>query len=251
MQFSQTQKLEIRDNGYTVVRGAVPGVMVREAVRAINHSLGKGVPPDEVATYAAQSYCPDVKTTPVITDLFNATPLYSLMESVLGEGRFAPATGGQIALRFPTMKDPPAAARPHLDGIHSPTNGVPEGKLHNFTALVGVLLSDLPEGNAGNFTAWPGSHQKYAEYFREHGTEGLTGGAPKIDLPAPHQITGRAGDAVVCHYQLGHGITANTSPNIRYAVFFRVRHHEHDSHSWEVLTDLWRDWPGVRELEGS
>ncbi len=74
--------------------------------------------------------------------------------------------------------------------MYSPTNGVKEGTIGNFTALVGVFLSDLPEPFAGNFTVWPGSHRLYETYFREQGPQALLKGMPKVDLPEPEQFTG-------------------------------------------------------------
>jgi hypothetical protein len=179
MQFNFQQKREIFENGYTIIRGAVPQVMIDAARRAINHSVGQGMNVDEMTTFRAQSYCPDVKNTAVISDLFNKTPVFSLTESVIGEGNFNPAGGGQIALRFPIMKDPPPKPGPHLDGFPTPTNGVPEGTIANFTALVGVLLSDLPESNAGNFTVWPGTHRSTEKYFQERGADAFLEGFPQ------------------------------------------------------------------------
>jgi hypothetical protein len=68
--------------------------------------------------------------------------------------------GGQIALRFPSLQDPPKEPRPHIDGMYSPTNGVKKGTINSFTGLVGVLLSDLPDENRGNFTVWTGTHNQ-------------------------------------------------------------------------------------------
>lgn len=248
MQFTTLQKQEIFENGYTVVPGVVPQVMVQAARRAINNELGEGMEPSQMSIFRSQSYCPQVKNTPVITDLLNKTPAFALAESLLGEGNFRPAGGGQIALRFPMMRDPAPKAGPHLDGMSSPSNGVAPGTIGNFSMLIGVLLSDLPEPNAGNFTVWPGTHRATAKYFEEHGADAFLEGMPKIDLPQPVQITGQAGDVVFCHYQLGHGITPNSSSNIRYAIFFRLKHKDHDSHHREVLSDIWRDWPGMADI---
>jgi hypothetical protein len=248
MQFNFQQKQEIFHNGYTVVRGAIPQVMVEAARRAINYSVGQGMNVDEMTKFRAQSYCPEIKNTPVISDLFNKTPAFALAESLIGEGNFRPAGGGQIALRFPIMKDPPPRVGPHLDGFPTPTNGVPEGTIGNFTALIGVLMSDLPEPNAGNFTVWPGTHRSTEKYFQERGADAFLEGFPKVELPQPVQITGKAGDLVFCHYQVGHGIAPNVSPNIRYAIFFRLKHHAHDSHSKETLSNIWMDWPGMQEV---
>lgn len=248
MQLNHAQKRHFFENGWVQVAGVVPRVMVDEARRAINHSLGQGTHPDDVSRFSAQSYCPELRSTPLITDLYNATPLRALAESAIGEGQINPISGGQIALRFPIVKDPPPAPGPHLDGVHTSNNGVPKGTISNFTALVAVLLSDLTRDDAGNFTVWSGSHRVYEEYFKAKGHDILLGATPKIEVGPPRQIMGKAGDVVLCHYQLGHGITPNVSPDVRYAVFFRLKHRDHDEQKIEVLADIWRHWSGIREV---
>jgi hypothetical protein len=71
---------------------------------------------------------------------------------------------------------------------------------------------------------------------------------PALPLPPPLQITGQAGDAVLCHYQLAHGIAGNGAPHIRYAVYFRLHHVDHEQLHWECMTDIWREWAGMRDL---
>jgi len=71
---------------------------------------------------------------------------------------------------------------------------------------------------------------------------------PNVTLPEPVQITGRAGDIVFCHYQIAHGVTPNASPHVRYAIFFRLTHVDHEPQKWESMTDIWREWPGLREV---
>ena len=73
---------------------------------------------------------------------------------------------------------------------------------------------------------------------------------PDIPLPEPRQLTGEPGDAVLCHYQLGHGIAGNSSPHIRYAVYFRLKHVDHASIELECMTDIWREWVGMRDVVG-
>ncbi len=253
MQLSNVQKQHFIEHGFVQISGVVPRVMVDAALRAINHSVGEGMEPAQMTKFRAQTYCPEVTGTPAITGLLNDTPLFSMCESLIGEGTLKRAGGGQIALRFPGLQDPPRKPGGHLDGMYSPTNGVKEGTIGNFTALVGVLLSDLPDENAGNFTVWPGTHPHlhlFEKYFQEHGPESLLNGMPKVELPQPRQITGRAGDAVICHYQLMHGIAPNVSPHIRYATFFRLKHRDHDTHPMEVMTDIWLDWEGLHEAVG-
>jgi len=248
MELTDEQKRTFAERGVLKLPGIVPPEFVARARRAINAYLGqKGMDPNELTKYRAQSYCPGLGADPVITDLYDVTPIRSVAESFIGEGKIHPVNSGQIALRFPSL-DPPAAPRPHLDGMYSPTNGVKEGTIANFTALVGVFLSDVPEPYMGNFTYWPGTHRLYEAYFREHSPQSLLDGMPKVDLPVPEQFTGQAGDAALVHYQIAHGIAGNASPNVRYGIFFRLRHVDHDRYHWECMTDIWKEWSGMRAV---
>lgn len=248
MQLSQTQKQEIYQHGYTLIREAVPRPIIERALRAINADLGeRGMAPDQLDIMRQQTYCPDLTRDPAITDLFNGSVLPGLLESVLGGGNVPRVGSQQIALRFPSMGEP-KAPRSHLDGKPSGKNGVAPGTIANFTALIGIFLSDLDTEYAGNFAVWPGTHREYEKVFRVHGPEVFLSGIPEFPMPEPVQLTARAGDAVICHYQLAHAATVNVSPHIRYASFVRIKHPDHDSHKLEVLSDIWRDWPGMQEV---
>ncbi|MGW0228846.1 phytanoyl-CoA dioxygenase family protein [Actinopolymorpha singaporensis] len=248
MRLTTAHKQALYGDGFVRLPGIVPSGLVNAALRAINGSLGsEGIHPDELVTFRSRSYCPELQTSQAITDLLHRSPLWEVAESAIGEGAIAPVNAGQIALRFPTPGTPhdPHA---HIDGMYSPHNGVPKGTIANFTALVGVFLSDVPTSYAGNFTVWPGSHRQYEGYFREHGPDSLLNGMPDVKVAEPEQVTARAGDAVLAHYQLGHGIAGNASPHIRYAIFFRLSHVDHQSVRWECMTDIWREWAGMRDV---
>jgi len=239
------QREALLRDGYATVAGVVPAAPLAAALRAINHSLGQGLPPADLPVFRSRSFCPELQRAPVILDLLRATPAWLLAESLLGEGRVEAVRSGQIALAFP-QTEPPEAPYPHLDGLHTPTNGVPAGEVLSFTLLVGVILSDVTGPGAGNLTVWPGSHRRYESYFRDNGPKSLLGGMPPIALPDPVEVTGSVGDVVLCHYQLAHAVGANTSPHVRYAVYFRLKSRGHDGRRWECLTDLWKEWPGLR-----
>jgi hypothetical protein len=231
------------------IPGVIPGAGVQAALRAINHSLGSGMNVADVPQLQARGHCPELRRQPVITDLVNRTPAIELLESLLGRGKVSGVNDGQIAMRFPmraTLDGPPAEPHPHLDGMYTPLNGVPQGKLLNFTLLAGVFLSDVPERNCGNFTVWPGTHLSHARYFRARGPRSLLKGMPKVRLPEPHQITVRAGDLVLAHYLLAHSVAPHVGAHVRYAVFFRVYSTAHHEHPWRTMTDPWLDWPGLR-----
>ena len=246
MRLTADQQESLLGDGYVGVPGVVPAARVTAALRAINHSLGQGLPPAQLPVFRSRSFCPELQRDAVILDLLHATPAWSLAESLLGEGCIEAVRSGQIALAFP-QAEAPGPPHPHLDGLHTPTNGVPAGEVRSFTLLVGVVLSDVTAPGAGNLTVWPGSHRVYESYFRDVGAKALVRGMPPVALPEPRELTGRAGDVVLCHYQLAHAAGANTSAHVRYAVYFRLKSRDHDGRRWECLTDLWREWPGVRE----
>lgn len=249
MELTYAQKQTLYDQGFIRLPGIVPKEIVHNALRAINASLGsQGINPAQLSTFRSQSYCPEVTSTAPIVGLLNASPLWSLAESAIGSQAIQPVHGGQIALRFPGMGGVAAPPQPHLDGMYTPTNGVPEGTIKNFTALVGVFLSDIPHDFMGNFTVWPGTHRLYESYFRKHGPQSLLNGLPPLELPQPQQITAQAGDAILGHYQLAHGIAGNASPFIRYGIFFRLIHKNHAAWQWECMTDIWREWSGMQQI---
>lgn len=248
MKLTPNQKQKLYTDGYVKIPGVIPHFMVEEAVRAINHSLGEGIDPAQMMTFRQRSFCPELQRTPVITDLFNKTPALALAESAIGQGKIQPVRGGQIALRFPLLLDPPLPPTPHLDGMHGKYNGVPEGEIRNFTMLVGVALSDVTTDYAGNLTVWPGTHHIYEQYFRERGPQALLEGMPKVDLPEPAQLTARAGDVMLVHYEVSHSAAPNVSPYPRYAIYFRLKHVDHDTHPREAMTNIWMDWEEMREF---
>ena len=245
MELSYDQKQSIVRDGFVKIPGVVPRVMVDRALREINHAVGEGMDTADMTRFRAQTYCPQITRSPAIGGLLNATPAWSLAESAIAEGRIQPTDCGQIALRFPSLQDPPGTPRPHIDGMYSPTNGVEMGTIGNFTALAAIFLSDVPKPFAGNFTVWPGTHRLNGEFFKEHGPESLLQGMPAVELPEPLQITGQAGDMVLAHYLLSHGCATNTSPHVRYAVFFRLTHVDHGSQKWESMADPWLQWEGI------
>ncbi len=249
MQLSFDQKKSLYEQGFLQVANVVPEVMVKAARKRINHSLGQeGMSPEQLTKHRAQSFAPEIQRSEEIVNLVMKTPAWDYAQSLIGEGTLNPVTGGQIALRFPTLLDPAPPPRPHLDGMHTPTNGVPEGKIQNFTLLLGVLLSDLPEPNAGNFTVWPRTHTLFEEYYREHTPEDLMTGMPRVKMPEPHQICGKAGDIVLVHYQTGHTACHNVSDNIRYAIFFRLYREGHGDFCRECMLDIWKEWDGMRDV---
>jgi hypothetical protein len=236
------------DEGYLLVPDLVPRARVEAALGAINHSLGEhGLAKDALPTMRAQTFCPELASAPEILDLFGGG-LAALAEAAVGPGRVRAPRTGQIALRFPQRRASPRDPPPHIDGMPGGGNGVAPGTIYHFTALGGVFLSDVTLPFHGNFTVWPGTHVALARHFGAHGTDGLLTRFPPIALPPPRQLHVRAGDGLLAHYQLAHGVAANVGPHVRYAAFFRLFHEAHDPASTATMLDPWREWEGLRAL---
>ena len=251
MRLDGTQQRALLDDGYLLVPGLVPRERVDAALKAINHSLGEeGIAKDQIWTLRAQTFCPELASAPEILDLYRATPVVELAEAAIGVGKVVTPTTGQIALRFPQRVAEPKLPYPHIDGMPGPLNGVEAGTLYHFSALAAVFLSDVSAPFQGNFTVWPGSHRVLETYFGAHGTGELIRGFPPIEMAPPRQLIAKAGDVLLAHYQLAHNAAANVGPFVRYAVFFRLTHQDHDPTSTATLTDLWREWDGVRGRPG-
>lgn len=234
-------KTALRRDGYAIFRDLVPIGLISAARRVIDEDLQKNYDSSRQVEYDNQSYCPGIRDSRVITDLVKKSPVRALIDEALG-WHSVDVWPGQIALRRARSAKQAALPTPHIDGIPSPVNGVPGKEISNFTALVGVYLSEVKQEFAGNFTVWPGSHHLLEQYFRSRGPAAVAEGMPKIPLGQPVQLTCSPGDVVLCHYQLAHAGAANTSDHDRYAVYFRVCFKNIQKRRWELLTNIWNGW---------
>lgn len=255
--------VQLEADGYIVIPNVVDAVAVDKAMRVINRSLGAHMP-------IRESMCPDCGGKKEITDLLKSSTLTGILATLLGP--YSGGGGAQIALRFPGDNTdenfnvyPNWADHWHIDGLSTPNstrmNSIPTGDIHNFTALVGVLLQDVPAEDMGNLTLYPGSHFELQNYFRAVGFDDVlargTDALPKkmkFSRP-PKQICGRAGDVVIVNYMTAHLVAPNSSSSIRYCVYFRLkgagfaenaagRKHRPDS-----MLDAWKDWPGLAKAK--
>ena len=245
------QKREFYDEGYLKIPGVVPKVLIDEALRAVNHSIGTvGLGGEDMENNRSAFHCAELLRAPVILDLFNKSPVIEIAEELMGKGNVLPIIQAKPYPRFPLpLGEDAPEPRGHIDGIGSGTNGMPKGYYNRgFTAFAVVYLADLLETNAGNFTVWPKSHHAFERYFQENGHEVLADGRPDIPLPeGPVMVTGRAGDLILAHYLMFHTGGPNSSPNVRHAVISRLRHKEVEGNGYAGYTDLWREWPGISE----
>lgn len=246
---SKEDVLHFRENGYVVLKGAVAPELVRDALRAINHQLGRPdcwvVDPNPLN--AAQL---SLKLPPhgVGGDVINKSPLFwSALNILLGHGNVAPWNKGQqVALRFPLdpslghdQADVAKRTRYHIDGMG-------QNKLCPFSLLCGVALSDQSQVNRGNLHVFPKSHlnKDLHRYYAERIDDDAQGESDegKPDVGEPEQVLLEPGDVVIAHQLLAHRVGKNTSEHIRYQLYYRVEHKDHQHLRRSIVENPWVEY---------
>jgi ectoine hydroxylase-related dioxygenase (phytanoyl-CoA dioxygenase family) len=229
-------------DGYMTVRRAVPKTMIERARRLINRRLGEkgreATTPDRVAFFADDFHAPE------LTELLLATPLWAHAEALIGPG-CVERPQAEVTLGFPNPDGQTAfnGKEFHIDGF--PDKGRYQ---ETYTLNIGIFLSDVVAEDRGNFVACPGSHIEVARYARQHGVEGINEALRGRTYPRRRQLLVKAGDAVLCHYNTVHARQWNSTADIRYAVFFRVKRVGHLERWREALAEPWLEWDGLRDL---
>lgn len=138
------QKRRLARDGFLILRDVIPLELVTAARRALNEAVGalRGSAMRAVATKTVDSLAPSVAQataaggSPTFTDLFNETPLISIMTDLLGP--VPPAQGAQLATLYPSSDDdhvneagyrvadtPNYGWCGHLDGLWNGATGTP------------------------------------------------------------------------------------------------------------------------------
>ena len=257
----------VRD-GYLVVRGGAAAADVAQAKAFINGRLS--LPKREFQPFGEYAAAPiitpevggDAANAPEVVGVAKSASVARLISQVVGPGKVAPIGGCQIALRFPHVVDSlvagGAAVSLKVGGRDWHTDGLRQGKKHSFSLLVGVALSDSPGADSGNLCVWPGSHRTTVDLMRHPdgkvrrdngGYEEEDGPLP--DLGTPVQLHLRAGDLVIAHHTLAHCGGPHVGADIRYMLYYRVRHVDWPRLVSEQCLDkggLWHDLEGGRGL---
>jgi hypothetical protein len=235
---------QFAEEGYLIVRGAVPKEITNAALAEINKALLEGRwTENEIAT-----------SHPVLS-LIRCSKLWTLAQRLLGRGCVMCPKMSQIALRVPTPGGPGlpdegvSGLRWHIDGMD--TDGYkPDVKYSFFSVLVGVALSDQLQPNCGNLVVFPGSHHVLQPMVQQEvKTPGsypfLSPGAGKHEgkpmLTNGRQVKLAVGDAVLVHQKVAHRVADNCSPNIRYQTYFRLRHIKQPEYIADgtIIDDMW------------
>jgi hypothetical protein len=155
------QRDSFHANGFLVLKRAVDQEFVKQARKAILADLGtSGIPPEAIGQYRAQTWAPNLRAddirSQILIDVFRHSALVPAVSSLVSDP--SPYLGTpQVALIFPKLSGQrELGAGAHIDGIPTPTNGLQYGKIHGFTSLLGIALSDQREDFCGNLVVYPG-----------------------------------------------------------------------------------------------
>lgn len=238
--------VHFKEQGYVIVRSAVPPQLVRDALRSINHQLGKpGCWEVDSNPLNASQLNLKLPREGIGRDIVNkSTLLWSSLNILLGAGNVAPwRQGQQVALRFP---QPPERGHDVPDikpGTQYHIDGMGQNKLCPFSLLCGVALSDQTLPNRGNLHVFPGSHlhEPLHRYYLEKIDDDSQGEADtsKPDLGESVQVLLRPGDVVIAHQLLAHRVGVNTSEHIRYQLYYRVCHKDHGAFRTRIVHEPW------------
>jgi len=242
---SQDDIAQFKEQGYLILRNAVPPELTKDALRAINHAMGQPSFWEHDPDRTGQRKLSNSSCGQIGCDIFNESPrFWSAVNILLGQGNVKPwRNGQQVALRFP---QPPARGDDIPDvkpGTQYHIDGMGENKLCPFSLLCGVALSDQSKPNGGNLHVFPGSHlhPELRQYYQERINYSDQGeeDQSKPDLGESIQVLLRPGDVVIAHQLLAHRLGINTSENIRYQLYYRVAHTQHASLKEHILKNPW------------
>lgn len=253
---TESQRRSFMQNGYLQIRNVVPLPLVNAVLRRINHDLGIPGRMVDGGVEGSAKLAGNVSNCEEVLNLFCLSDACKYVEALIGRGKVAPAKGAQVAMRFPELGEPrePLGTEWHTDGMR-------QGKLHPFTLLLGIALSDVREPLAGNFTVFPESHRtlqslltadngKLEGYDDEcYRAESVWGDGSLPDLGPPVQLLASRGDIVLAHPSLAHRGGLNFSPDIRYQLYFRMKHVEHAALQPQARVNLYADLEGLHHLQ--
>mmetsp|Transcript_20451 Transcript_20451/g.23160 ORF Transcript_20451/g.23160 Transcript_20451/m.23160 type:complete len:405 (+) Transcript_20451:75-1289(+) len=243
------QRESFKKNGFVQIKGVIPCEMVNEALALINNDLLKRDAHEE-RDGKNNVFCHRLIMNKTILGLLYKSPAWTLVQRLLGKGNASIKGAPQIALKAPTLNKKNNDEQVDPTGWH--TDGTAGGQYSAMTMLVGITLSAQREPNCGNLCVHPGSHEILLPIYRKKVQNGEPsydeeGSEPRLALPNGIHVLAEPGDIILAHQKLAHQVAPNTTSNIRYQIYFRIRHKNHSDYikSGVLLDDLWVEFEGL------
>ena len=200
---SSQQLASFEQDGFVILRGAIPPPLLQECLRAINKNLAN-----------AATDPSEIRLPPQLArDVLDQSPqFWSALNLLLGLGNVKLSAESykrpQVALRFPENRGRPVnSSQYHIDGMNDKGCG--------FSLLCGVALSDQSVPDVGNLHVYPGSHlhQPLRQYYIKHlGEPDADKRSDKPYVGEPVQVLLNPGDVVIAHQMLAHAVGQVTRP---------------------------------------
>jgi hypothetical protein len=280
---SESQKREFKRNGFVTIRGAVDPDLCQRA----RETVWEGLPvdrddPESWKGMNQGSDIPDIASTDPFEEF--ARVVFPYAEALVGEGILAPpgeppvevshhagATvggdhDGMISphISYPREDEDSSWTEretqnqgAHVDG-YAPDDRFGEDINYMPMTVGTAVYFDTVQPGGGGFTVWPGSHLVLSEYFEDHTYEEYVSEQDvlsELDLGAPFEISGQAGDLVLWHHNLVHAAGPNVSDRIRMASIGRFliddpieEMGEEFMAEGDGLGDPWAQYPALRDV---
>jgi ectoine hydroxylase-related dioxygenase (phytanoyl-CoA dioxygenase family) len=219
MAFTATHWDELTQQGYTIVHGAIDAAALRAAQEASDYLASIFPEGWQRSKNELWREIKDSRHPAFLAIAANVLDLLVLeiLESVQTPDRI------QFAQTLPGFTTGRIVGRHfHIDGGVGPA-------LAAFNILFGVALTDVASNTAGGLHVLPGSHEKFAAFFREQQTDTrvhwgeIKQLGQKKFLTQTEMVVPRlqAGDILVAHGFLAHGTSFNTTDVRRDMIFQR------------------------------
>ena len=268
---SEREMMEFKENGFIIVRNAASDEMVSRCRRAILSDIGsQGIPPNYIQQYKSTSFCPNLRSNlearkPML-EIYRKSSLPGIILDLVGPTYDYLHDCPQIAMIWPQPEKPNERRQihkhAHIDGIACPSNQLIPGKIHGFSMLCGISLSNQHESFSGSLVVYPKSHLLVNEALNTQWNK-----QEELDIPEslrklgpgewswnsgnaipdnvlddiePIQVLLNKGDAVIAHHQLAHAVAQNFSDEIRMQLYVRIKHRDYDEVN--SLLNLWKDF---------
>jgi len=245
----------------------VPYHLQCAAKRYIHHHIGERNARLNLTNDPLTKFATGGSGDPAIIDLFNKSDLLELVHTLIygndrgDEAKVASSKvgGGQIALRYPQMGEPPVSGKLGGRGWH--IDGLDQGTHSTFDLLVGVCLSDQTNPWSGNLVLHKGSHHVVHQLIKRNslpawpeeedairvGLE-LRTLIQGLDLGEPVQVLMQPGDCVIVHQKTGHLGGPNYFHEIRNMIYFRLSHRLLKERGDLVLQDVFYNLEGLHDV---
>ena len=178
-------------------------------------------------TFAPRFYCwsqtPKVAESKDQEHLIDPYDVKNLPDNLSDWSKEFLKNGAELGMKFAPSKDD----NWHIDGIDYKS-------VSGFAMLWGSYINSLPRGNMGNLTVRPGTHHVIADLLKKKGPFFHYDGKKEKAKPLPelkregvadgvfYSVIVEAGDVLLAHPWLAHGIGGNFSSEIRKAVYCRL-----------------------------